>query len=64
MMEMSKMVPQLLRDFDFSWASEQETWDINTFWFAKQSNVFVRIHPRAKTKGRERFVIARNYKCG
>jgi len=46
MMEMSKMVPQLLRDFDFSWASEQKTWQIKTFWFAKQSGVFVRIHPR------------------
>ncbi|TVY36452.1 Pisatin demethylase [Lachnellula occidentalis] len=48
MMEMSMMVPQLLRDFDLSWASDQPTWQINTFWFAKQSGVLVRIHPRAK----------------
>jgi hypothetical protein len=49
-MEMSKTVPQLLRDFDFSWASEQETWDIKTFWFAKQSGFLVRICPRLRSE--------------
>jgi hypothetical protein len=49
------MVPQLLRDFDFLWASEQRTWQIKKFWFAKQSGVSVRVHPRAKNESRNSF---------
>lgn len=48
MMEMSKMVPQLLQDFDFSRASQQKSRQVKTFWFAKQSGLFIRIHRRTK----------------
>ncbi|OHF00198.1 hypothetical protein CORC01_04606 [Colletotrichum orchidophilum] len=45
-MEMGKLVPQVLRQFELQWASEKPEWDIDTYWFAKQSGVQVRFKER------------------
>lgn len=49
-MEMGKIVPQLLRQFDLSWASDKPEWTVKTYWFAKQSGLMVRFKTRG---GRE-----------
>jgi hypothetical protein len=48
MVEMGKMVPQVLRNFEITWASLEENWRIKTFWFAKQTGFLVRLHLRTK----------------
>ncbi len=45
---MNKFVPQVLRNFDFEWASDKDEWDIHGFWFAKQSGLLARMLPKAK----------------
>jgi hypothetical protein len=45
-MEMGKLVPQILREFDMEWASEKDEWTVKTFWFAKQTDMIVRFRPR------------------
>ncbi|KAM0429808.1 hypothetical protein ACHAPT_006414 [Fusarium lateritium] len=35
-MEMGKFVPQLMRYFNFEWASEKHDWEVKTYFFAKQ----------------------------
>ncbi|KAL5322250.1 hypothetical protein ACEPPN_010222 [Leptodophora sp. 'Broadleaf-Isolate-01'] len=47
-MEMGKFVPQILRQFDLFWASEKPDWTVRTYWFAKQSDLFVRFQSRSK----------------
>lgn len=45
-MEMGKLVPQILRHFDIEWASPDPEWKLNAAWFWKQSNIIVKFHPR------------------
>ncbi|KAJ0416229.1 cytochrome P450 [Aspergillus carlsbadensis] len=45
-MEMGKFVPQILREFDFEWASNPKDWRVHTYWFAKQEGLVVRLMPR------------------
>jgi hypothetical protein len=45
-MEMGKVVPQLLRQFDLAWASDKPEWTVKTYWFAKQSDLIVRFKTR------------------
>jgi len=45
-MEMGKFVPQILREFNLHWASKTPEWQVNTYWFAKQSNFFVKFESR------------------
>jgi len=47
-MEMGKFVPQLLRHFDLFWASDKADWTVKTYWFAKQSDMYVRFRSRDK----------------
>ncbi|KAL3442486.1 cytochrome P450 [Aspergillus insuetus] len=45
-MEMGKLVPQLMRQFDIEWASECPEWRVETFWFAKQHGLICRLRSR------------------
>jgi hypothetical protein len=45
-MEMGKLVPQILREFNMEWASEKDEWTVPTFWFAKQTDMIVHFRPR------------------
>lgn len=46
MLEMTKFVPQLLRQIDLEWASPRDKWEISGYWFAKQSGLVVRFVPK------------------
>ncbi|TVY44107.1 Pisatin demethylase [Lachnellula subtilissima] len=48
MMEMGKLVPQVLRNFDIEWASKDAKWQVKTFWLAKQTGVHMRFQTRNK----------------
>ncbi|KAJ6005379.1 cytochrome P450 [Penicillium sp. IBT 35674x] len=45
-MEMGKLVPQLIRHFEIEWASEDPEWKVETFWFAKQHGLKCRFRCR------------------
>ncbi|KAK1484646.1 hypothetical protein CTAM01_12890 [Colletotrichum tamarilloi] len=45
-MEVGKVVPQILRQFSLEWASSEPEWQVTTYWFAKQSGLLVRFNPR------------------
>ena len=46
-MEMGKLVPQFLRQFDLEWASSEPHWQVRTYWFARQEGLLVRMKPRS-----------------
>lgn len=46
LMEMGKLVPQVLRKFSLEWASDEPYWQVKTYWFAKQTGLLVRFKPR------------------
>lgn len=46
MLEMVKFVPTVLLHYDLEWASDKPEWDVAGYWFAKQSNVLMRLRPR------------------
>ncbi|KAH6980629.1 putative P450 monooxygenase [Ilyonectria sp. MPI-CAGE-AT-0026] len=39
LMEMSKLVPQLLRSYTFKLADSNSSWKLHDFWFVRQSNM-------------------------
>ncbi|KAJ5585632.1 cytochrome P450 [Penicillium hetheringtonii] len=39
-MEMGKLVPQILRKFEIEWASDEPKWHVKTYWFAKQHGLY------------------------
>ncbi|ETS84381.1 hypothetical protein PFICI_02406 [Pestalotiopsis fici W106-1] len=41
-MEMGKLVPQVLRQFQLEWASDEPEWKIQTYWFAKQTGLLLK----------------------
>ncbi|KAJ5656902.1 cytochrome P450 [Penicillium longicatenatum] len=45
-MEMGKLIPQLIRHFEIEWASEHPEWKVETFWFAKQHGLKCRFRSR------------------
>lgn len=47
LMEMGKFVPQFLREFEITWDGDEE-WKVESNWFAKQTNVFVRYKSRER----------------
>ncbi|KAL1633443.1 hypothetical protein SLS58_011074 [Diplodia intermedia] len=47
-MEMGKLVPQVLRQFELEWASSEPEWKVTTYWFAKQTGLLVRFKPRMR----------------
>lgn len=46
LLEMSKLVPELLRRFDIELSSPMTDWTLNTFWFVKQTDLFCNIKKR------------------
>jgi hypothetical protein len=46
LMEIGKLVPQLLRKFDIEWASEKPDWEVNVWWFARQRGMIARLTER------------------
>ncbi|KAE8423593.1 cytochrome P450 [Aspergillus pseudocaelatus] len=49
-MEMGKLIPQLVRHFDIKWASDSSEWRVETFWFAKQYGLICRLTSRTDCK--------------
>ncbi|KAJ6442534.1 Pisatin demethylase [Purpureocillium lavendulum] len=49
-MEMGKLVPQVLRNFDLEWASPQKAWKVETFWFARQEGLIYRLTRRQRSQ--------------
>lgn len=49
MMEMGKLVPQILRKFDVEWASEKPDWDVKTYFFSRQTGLVTRFVPKGKS---------------
>ncbi|UPL02773.1 hypothetical protein LCI18_013707 [Fusarium solani-melongenae] len=52
-MEMSKFIPQVLREFDLEWASSEPGWRVKTYWFAKQTGLLARFRRRDRSVRRE-----------
>ncbi|KAF7517983.1 hypothetical protein G7054_g13621 [Neopestalotiopsis clavispora] len=52
MLEMSKLIPRLVRDYDFELAEElsgpSSTWSTRTYWFVKPTNFSVKVSLREK----------------
>ncbi|KAL6408615.1 putative cytochrome p450 pisatin protein [Ilyonectria robusta] len=48
LMEMSKLLPQLLRNFDFELVDSGADWKVSNFWFAKQSEMDCYVTKRNK----------------
>ena len=46
MLELTKLVPQVLRHFELEWAAPEPEWKVSGFAFAKQSEVIMRMRPR------------------
>ncbi|KAH8658478.1 putative P450 monooxygenase [Xylariales sp. PMI_506] len=49
LMEMSKLVLQLLRDYSFELADPKFEWQLHDFWFVRQSNVMFTVRRRVKS---------------
>jgi cytochrome P450 len=47
-MEMGKVTPQVLRKFDLEWVSPKSTWEVKTWWFARQSGMLFKFTPRKR----------------
>ena len=45
-LEMSKVIPRLVRDFDFELASPEREWETENFWFVKPTNFNVIVQRR------------------
>jgi hypothetical protein len=54
MLEMSKLIPRIIRDFDFSLDSslQHQNWHTQSYWFVKPLDFKVRIQPRVLEKQR------------
>lgn len=48
LLEMSKLVPQLLRDYQIKLSNPEADWTLTDYWFVKQSNLFCRFKRRNK----------------
>lgn len=46
MLEMSKLIPRLVRDFDFELEHPEQTWTTSNVWFVKPQDFEVRIRRR------------------
>jgi len=45
-MEMGKLVPQILWQFELRWVSRQAHWRVKTYWFWYQDELMVRMKPQ------------------
>ncbi|KAI5456875.1 putative P450 monooxygenase [Mariannaea sp. PMI_226] len=48
-MEMGKLVPAILRNFDLEWANEDPEWKVKTYWFARQEGLVCRLKWRKRS---------------
>jgi cytochrome P450 len=46
-LEMSKLIPQLVREFDFELERPHEEWDTGNYWFVKPTNFRLKVKVRA-----------------
>ncbi|KAH7067216.1 cytochrome P450 [Paraphoma chrysanthemicola] len=46
LVEMHKFLGQFIRNFDFEIANKDQPWDIHTYWFAFQKDLFMKLKPR------------------
>lgn len=46
LMEMSKLVPQLLRNFQFELENPDVEWKLTGYWFVKQTGLICRVSQR------------------
>ena len=46
LLEMSKLVPQLLRYFDFELTNPEKTWTLHDYWFVRQTGLICRVKRR------------------
>ena len=51
MLEMSKILPEIIRRFDFEWASRAQSWTTVAGWFWKQSNIELIFRARPTFEG-------------
>jgi cytochrome P450 len=49
LLEMTKLIPQLIRNFDFELEKPDQEWETVNVWFAKQKNFNCRIKLRASS---------------
>ncbi|OAQ66758.1 cytochrome P450 pisatin demethylase [Pochonia chlamydosporia 170] len=45
-LEMSKLIPLLVRNFDFELVGEERDWKVENYWFVKPANFFVKVANR------------------
>jgi hypothetical protein len=45
-MEIGKLVPQILREFDVEWASDKPEWETRCYWQHKQWGLIVKLKPK------------------
>lgn len=45
---MSKMVPQLLRRFDFELEDPSKEWQLHDYWFVRQTGLLCKVKKRVK----------------
>lgn len=48
MLEMSKLVPQLYRRFDFELSHPEKEWTLHDYWFVKQTGLICRVIKRKR----------------
>ncbi|KAK6383591.1 hypothetical protein LTS17_002883 [Exophiala oligosperma] len=53
LLEITKLVPQILREFDVSWASPKKEWTTESYWFCMQKDVVFRFTARDGGKAEE-----------
>lgn len=46
-LEMSKLIPLLIMNFDFELQDREKDWKTTNYWFVKQNNFDVTVRPRA-----------------
>ena len=46
LLEMSKLVPQLLRRFDFELSDPDKEWVLHDYWFVKQTGLICKVKDR------------------
>lgn len=48
-MEMGKLVPQILRHFHLEWASPEPDWKVETWWMSRQTGLIVKFTVRDRS---------------
>lgn len=45
-MEMGKLVPAILRNFDLEWVNKDAEWTVKAFWFVRQDGLLFKLRSR------------------